>query len=497
MNNAKHILLLIFLLYLHPLMFAQQSGFEIYLESDYDELPFCFTLGDNSNYVGLIHKAPPPPSGPYVHNTYLYEIGNEGDTMSIKYEKEDTIFNFYDIIHLDSEPKGYLLSGWGYETGGDPLHPFTIIRRINSKYETIWEITPKFDFLYYAYYKSKTLELKNGELLYACSPQGSLDMFIYKLSSQGDSMDYKIYSGMEAGEIWDMSYSPDSSEIWLHTRFAHYPGSGAPCSTVGIDDSLNPTQVFFYPDYFDPPYSTLIYPYNRLITAGYHDYFNPHTSEKTKQIGAYLLDSTLAVLNSVYCTHPDTVSRAGEINGIDFYYPDCIYLAGTHYLQYLPGNHPNWVYIARLNDTLGIEYEKYLGGDHYYWHSTVTASEDGGVLLTGFRHEIDQTIFHRDVFFIKLDSTGYIVGNPEDLQINISEAIVYPNPGSGKINIRTAHKNCLFQLTDEAGRPVIKKAIKHLITSIPAATLSNGKYYYTLTQNNKQIASGVWIKQAN
>ncbi len=151
--------------------------------------------------------------------------------------------------------------------------------------------------------------------------------------------------------------------------------------------------------------------------------------------------------------------------------------------------------MARLNDTLGVEYEKYLGGEHYYWHSTVTASQDGGVLLTGFRHEIAQPIFHRDAFFIKFDSTGYTVGNPAEQKINISEAMVYPNPGTHSINIRTALKNCLFQLTDEWGRSVIKEPIKNLITTLSTSTLKQGKYYYTLTQHNKQITSGVWIKQ--
>lgn len=470
---------------------AQQLGFEINLISDYDEKPTEFRLSNDGGFVGLVKKALPTDTG-YIYDSYLYKIDITGDTMSIKYEKQDTLFSFYCIDKLQNEPSGFLLTGWGYKIGDDPNYPFTILRRIDESLNLVWEKTFYFNH-FHSIYRSASLELVNGNILFACSPHLNSSMFIFKLTAQGDSLKYTSYWGDEAGEVWGLTYNLDSSNIWLHNKWAHYQGTGNQLvSCIVLNDKMEQIDVKYYPSNYDTPFNSMIYNDSTLLTGGSDNIPTPEGSKK--KIVAYLFDSSFNVINEVYLTHPDTTSRGAESHAIDFYYPNCIYLGGNHNLQGLTGSQPSWFYISKLNDTLGVEFEKYIGGDDYYWLYSVTAAADGGVLLAGTRQELSQVFTERDGYFLKLDSLGCITGFSENTKIKITEAIVYPNPGSDVINIRSALKGCTFHLYNTWGRQIVVKLMLGRITTINARGFKKGNYYYSVTQSNKTIISGTWIK---
>ncbi|PIQ31248.1 MAG: hypothetical protein COW63_08165, partial [Bacteroidetes bacterium CG18_big_fil_WC_8_21_14_2_50_41_14] len=275
---------------------------------------------------------------------------------------------------------------------------------------------------------------------------------------------------------------------------AHYASGDTTCTVISLNEALEQTDYYYYPIHFTTPYSSLCYPGNRLLSGGTYFSYNPNTNVQSDMISAYLLDTLVNETHEVLLTDPDTLSRTGEIQGIDYYYPGCIYLGGTHNTQWQTGNQPSWIYITKLNDTLGVEYEKYLGGDYYYWLFTVTAATDGGVLLTGFRQDISPAIFERDGFFIKLDSTGCLTQNQENTTITISDAIVYPNPGNEFVKIRTALKDCIFYLYDESGNQILKKPLEASITTVNTNMLISGSYFYSILNNTTKITSGSWIK---
>lgn len=476
---------------------AQQYGFEIVMESDYDEVPSRFTLNDAGDFVGLVSKAPPPDSI-YIYDTYLYKISPIGDTISIKFTKEDTVYNFFYINKLTTEPKGFLLSGWGHKIGEDPNNKrFVILRRIDDNLDLVWEKVFMFNY-YFAVTKSTVLELINGDIVYACSPHSSAEMFLLKLTAFGDSINFAHYTGTDAGEVFGLTYSPDSTNIWLHNQWAHYTGTGSSlCSCIVLNNKLEQVGVKHYPEYFRPPFGALLYNDSLLLAGGSDIIYNIGLQSKSSEsmICAYMLDTTFNIKHEVHLTNPDTNSRAAESsNCIDFYHSSCIYLGGNHNIQDILGIEPSWFYITKLNDTLGVEYERYIGGDDYYVLFNVTAAADGGVLLTGTRQEPNMSYLERDGFIIKLDSTGCITGIPENSSITISDAIIYPNPGSNVINVRTALKGCVFHLYDNWGRPILSRPLLNNITSISTNTISKGNYYYTVNIKEKTIISGIWIK---
>lgn len=473
---------------------AQQYDFEILMNTDHDEVPGVFRLDDQGNFIGLVRKAPPTDSS-YVYNTFLYKIDPRGDTTSIKFTKEDTVFSFYYIDKLLTEPAGFLLTGWGYKMGGDPNHPFTIMRRITNELELVWEKKFFFNDYFFEAYRSSVTERQDGNILYACSNQINYYLFILKLSAEGDSLDFVSYSGNEAGEVFGFTPSPDSAKVWLHNWMAHYQGVGSYVSScIVLDSKMDQVGVKHYPEFLFPPFNAILYNDSTLLCGGSERIPDPNTGNIDKQICAYLLDTAFNVMHEVHLTDPDTNSRAADCQGIDYYYPDCIYLGGTHHLQYLIGQQPSWFYITKLNDTLGIEYEKYIGGDDYYWLYSVTAAADGGVLLAGTRQEVALTLFQRDALLIKLDSTGCLTTMPEESDLQITEAILYPNPGSSSIHIRTALHGCHFKLYDARGLLILSKKLQERISTIHTDYLNTGTYFYTVTSNNKTITSGSWMK---
>ena len=164
-------------------------------------------------------------------------------------------------------------------------------------------------------------------------------------------------------------------------------------------------------------------------------------------------------------------------------------------MQGFSGSAPSWFYVAKLNDTLGLEFEKYIGGDYYYWLASVVAAKDGGVLLTGMRSEVNSPPFHSSAYIIKLDSTGCIVNLPENSKIQIRDAIVYPNPGGEHLLVRTALKNSIFYLYNLEGQKVITQPLNNHVTLVNTTSLSQGTYLYHIVKDNTVIESGKWIKK--
>lgn len=495
MNKKLVFILSIFLFIAKPTC-AQNNGFEIILNSNYDEAPILFKLANDGSFMGIVNKADQTDSI-YISNPFIYKISQGGDTISWKINKQDTSLTIYRLEKLKKNTPGFLLLGTGIAKGENSDNPFSIFIRIDDDMNIVWERIYRFPY-YYGGYLYHALELYDGNILYGCSVQGGVNMFLFKLSAQGDSLDFASWTGVgdQSGELWDLSYSPDSSTFWMHTEWAYYQGSGGQvASIVEVDTNLNYLNHYYYPEFYGSPYSSLPSSRTKLITGGSSMVQDMVHQDIDYYISCYILDTNLQVLNGIQCTNPDTVSRGGEKQSIDFIDSSCIFLGGTHNLQSFSGMYPSWMYICKLDDTLGTLYEKYIGGDAYYWLTSVTASPDDGVLLASTRQELSPTFIQRDAVIIKLDAQGNLTGLTNDSKIVITDAIIYPNPGNDELYLRTALKDCLLYLFDSSGRKLLEKSITDRITMIPMGDKTPGFYTYLLLFQGEKIISGTWIKE--
>ncbi len=305
-------------------------------------------------------------------------------------------------------------------------------------------------------------------------------------------MNYRLYDGDSAGQIMSITYNVDSTNLLLHTMYAYYDPLGPQSECMVLDEDWNQTEVWFYPRWLRNPYTALLLPDGNILNgATFKNAYNG-------MITAYKMkaDSTFEPLRINKLTDPDTNTQAAANISIDYKINGQYFIGGAINIRYIDEDVPSWFYVAMLNDTLGVEYEKYIGGDAYYWLFSVTATTDGGVLLVGTRHEFGADEYHRGVRIIKLDSITDIV-HVSEKQIPVYDIIVYPNPGNNVLYVRTALKNCSFLMYSSNGKLLIEESLDNLVTNIRTNKLKRGTYIYKVIQNNTVINTGKWIKIKN
>jgi len=488
----KRILLFISILFSFQ-CFSQNIEYEIYYENDSCSIgPAKFIRGHNGDVVGIIGKAPIYDSL-QLYKPMVFVIDEIGDTSSMWLDKQDTAVIYTEITLVHGNNPGYYLSGMGYDlnTKNQPEW-FTIFTRMDSNYNIVWERCFRFDHTYWAYtYKAETLY--DGSLMFCCNPGVYTDFFIFHLSRIGDSLSYHYFNGIESGRIWDITEGPQNYQYSLYSNGSYDPPGYISCTQLTIDSNFSIVDYSYLPEWLSPPLNAKKLPDNDFVLCGTTDIYYPGIDPKY-YISGYRINASGNIDNEVFLTNPDTISRAGEDIGIDFYDPSQIYLGGTHNFQGLWGQNPSWIVVSKMDDTLGIIYEKYLGGDEVYTLRSVVATDDGGVLLVGTQKEFGAEPYYLDVFFIKIDSTSGTVYLPDEERIQMREALVYPNPGGDHLHLRTVLENVTFRLFDQRGQEVLSTSIKQKISTFDVTHLSAATYLWQIHDGARIVESGKWIK---
>jgi hypothetical protein len=197
----------------------------------------------------------------------------------------------------------------------------------------------------------------------------------------------------------------------------------------------------------------------------------------------------------------DTIDFPAAINGIDFKYKDTIFICGTRNLDfYNPyfGRQPSWFIILQTDSMLNIRWERFYGGDAYYVLGKIIASNDGGCIIGGTRYDyLNVSEEKRDLFILKLNEEGLLVGSPETPSIEMHEAIVYPNPGTNEIKVRIAaqYPESLFQLFDMNGKQIASEKMFGKFGSINTGFLKPGVYIYRISSMDGLFETGKWVRK--
>ena len=183
-------------------------------------------------------------------------------------------------------------------------------------------------------------------------------------------------------------------------------------------------------------------------------------------------------------------------DNLSFIEKDNIYFLGTLNSSFDPyETTPNQMILFNFNDTLGLNWQKTIGGDAYYNATNIIATQDGGCLIAATRS--DASNYHDyDMYFLKLDSLGnitHINGTPQ----KISDFAVYPNPATNFINIKKGVQieQAEFVLYNSAGQIVLQSALNEDITSLNISNLQIGVYIYNILENGQVVDRGETIVQ--
>jgi hypothetical protein len=416
-----------------------------------------------------------------------------GDTSSICLSKQDTAVMYSDITLVEGTQPGYYLAGMGYDVSKkDKSDWFTIFTKVDTNNNVLWERIFVFDFTYYACtYKAFTMQ--DGSLMFCCNPGVFTDFFIFKISSTGDSLWYKYFNGDESGRIWDITNGPQANHYWLYSEGSFNPSGAVSCTRLTLDSSFTILGHINLPEWFRPPFNAMKCDGNEVLLCGTTEISHP-VIDTRYYISGYKLEELGNIQNQVVLTNPDTVSRAAEYSSINFVDPSAIYIGGTHNFQGFWGQNPSWILASKLDDTLGLTYEKYIGGDEVYTLNSVVATNDGGVVLIGTKRVFGSEPYFRNGFFIKLDSTSGPVSIPEESNLQLKQALLYPNPGGDKLHLRTALKNVSFRLFDQNGQVLFSTKINQKTSSFNVSQLPAATYLWQIIDETLVIESGKWVK---
>jgi len=219
-----------------------------------------------------------------------------------------------------------------------------------------------------------------------------------------------------------------------------------------------------------------------------------------KSNSTYFYDLQLLIYNSELQNIKDTVivedgrQYPARLKGMDFITEDNIWVA-VHDSWISPyGTEIYKIYI--FDSDWNVKGSKYYGGDTQYDFNYVTATYDGGCIITGTCNQEEGSL-DQDIFIKKVMPDDILTGTDEKVFTEFKDVLVYPNPVSDKIFLKADRKGLCFNLYNANGRIVYQSDIDvHRRNEINIAWLPAGLYIYSITNaNGKAIDGGKLLKR--
>jgi hypothetical protein len=154
------------------------------------------------------------------------------------------------------------------------------------------------------------------------------------------------------------------------------------------------------------------------------------------------------------------------------------------------------IYITNLQgDTIT---SRYYGGYGSYDVGYGLATSDGGYLygIRWFNIEtwVPSEPIDWDVILLKVNSEGLITNLKPEIPFEITDFIVYPNPGTDNLKISSGYQNIQLKLFDVQGVLIADRLFNYSI-SLDTKMLKPGTYFYQILQNKKELKTGKWLKK--
>jgi hypothetical protein len=492
-NKQMRILGIIALVFLmSTITCSAQSSFVTKFESTANETTGWFMQNSINEYIGIVSIT---PYGSSIRSNYLYKIGELGDTLlSRRFENGDTLMRLHYFIQSNTDPIRYLVSGQGIVEDSLSNLLYNYFTEIDENFNSIWERYYKLrpnDITCTSEYRQYLLKRKDSGYVFVTNYDNPGDhrLILFGLSNFGDSLQYREYSSDSAGHVvMDLSYNFDSTSYLLNVFRSHPVPFWGESQLITCDLNFEQIKVDYYPRWFIDGATTKILPDNSLVTGGLYDYGElPETSS----FMTYKYDTSFNLLASCSVGDPNfEIRKDNGRNTMDFYYPNSIFTAGT--FDYDIGvwvQHPSWIVIGKMDENLDLLVEKYIGGDAYYHYWTITATSDGGALVTATRYDYLTQNQEHDAYIIKLDSLELSVGCQE-FEANIQDALIYPNPARDHITLNTSLLDASFTLINTSGQAILSTSINSGNQHIDLQGIRPGLYLWRMFSSGGKYSSG-------
>jgi hypothetical protein len=440
---------------------------------------------------GFIISAGIGTYSPWYYSALLIKLDSSGDTIMTKTISKST--GSCIIGDLVKAADGNFF-GIGRQVFSDEDRIWLV--KINSDLEIIKDTTYSIDafniFIYYG------LTDQYDNLVVFGSAAGN-DLYnhpyIYKLTQEGDSVSYRYYNDSTSSEyVNSMIEKPDLSGYYMVILGDYQISMPTSEQILTIDYNLNVVDIDSLPGHYALYYNIKVFNGHQFIYTGKKITSN---SPRTDKIGIQKLDTNFFTLASNFLGPEDTITYPANRN-IDFIDTNRIFLAGTSN-QNISTPFPmnvSFYLIGVVDASLNTGWVKYYGGDQYYHAEGVLATTDGGCLIHGSSFNYQTQTDERDIFIIKVDSSGVVTSSGPDPLPLLHDAIVYPNPGSDYFIVESGPqiKGANLVLYNLHGYPVKTATIDDSFQIINTADLPSGCYVWQISFNGVLVESGKWIR---
>jgi hypothetical protein len=473
-------------------MLNAQGSFTTKFETSAGEGIGLWMQNSSHEYIGFVSKQ---SKGLDTWYDYLYRLNEFGDTiLSKRFAKEDTIISVFYLIQSAHDPIEYLVSGTGYKTSSLPQDYFNYFIKVDENFNRIWEkhyyLKPSGTFSSSEHYQN-LIKNPDGSYLFATNsgnaPENKLTLF--NLAVNGDSLKYRVFTGDSAGfYLLDVLFNIDSSEYFLLTYRAHNIPLISNGQRITVDLNLNQLEVDYYARWFDDGLMGKLLPDGSLVTGGLYDNMEP---PRVTHMAAFKHDTAFNEIASCFIADPDPeIRKDNGRKSMDFYYPNSIFVAGTYdYESAIWVTHPSWIVIGKMDSELNLIKETYIGGDAYYHFKSITATSDGGALITATRYDYLTQDFEHDAYIIKLDSIDLAVGIYDQIQPSTNVS-VFPNPAHEYLYVKSELQHADICFYNMMGELLLEYPINSELLQIPLNSLPSGMYIWVIKSNSGNREKG-------
>ena len=317
------------------------------------------------------------------------------------------------------------------------------------------------------------------------------DPAFYKMSIKGDSINsYFLSEPIKMRYAYDLLENTSNTKYFAFVSCFENSSAGQKLILTKEFDSLGLEPVpLGISDYYSPTYINE----NEIILCGKG---SPDQSELYALNVITINEETELIDYNYFKKEEDMRDHPAMYNGVSKN-GNNIYIGGTSNLDYYNpfwSTFDSWFHLIKINPDISPIWEYWYGGDAYYFLYSILATNDGGCIMVGNRYDYETQNQERDIFIVKVDSNGLITWT-QQIPLAKQESMVYPNPGTNLLNIKSTCNEMEFELININGQVVIRQMLDNNCSVINAESIKSGIYFYRLIdKKNKTVETGKWIK---
>jgi len=471
-------------------LFAQ-STFQKILSNPDDQIINCVTEDDEGNFILVGRKHSDEKS---ITHGYLIRLNPMGEVLNeIVFENTPSSSQFFNVYFVN---EGYLLLGsvlFDY-----PLSTRLWYLKLDKNLVKIEEKFSGIPSSRWFSYMNSIIDSDSNFVLTGytsrfdtVSPYNN-DPFYYKLSFDGDSLISKFDTSTS---IWQLAF--DLIESYDYTKYLVFVSHFNPSSSgqiLTLDKNFDILTMDSIPLRIYDFYSPIRLNNSEILICGKRYREQPN---EEYALNVMSITNSFDIVDFNVFKKELYLEQPAMYNGVSKN-EDNIYVGGTSNFDiYDPffSSFESWFHLVKINSDITPIWEYWYGGDAYYHLYSILATDDGGCLMVGNRYDDLTQNLERDIYVVKVNTDGLIVWTQE-ISVDNIHTLVYPNPGSNQVNIKTYNKELNFELINISGKMLIKQQVKGADNSINTEQLSLGMYFYRLIdQDNNVIETGKWIKK--